>query len=201
MHDKIQGYNVWVAGVTEVEIDVLTGEKRVIRCNNAYPKSQRLLVKIWDMDTHAKYLLPQDRHSWRHGCLPVTSCGCGTDWGLLPIWFGIMDIREGCAPSPHWQAAHGWYLGIKNYKSMTKKSQICSDEPFFVELQASHCLRHSWGDEREYDRGRQVERSFELKRNGRTSCPSWSHRRLSHSPRHHGSQERPGHRRWLDQSG
>lgn len=31
MHDKIQGYNVWVAGVTEVEIDVLTGEKRVIR--------------------------------------------------------------------------------------------------------------------------------------------------------------------------
>ena len=40
MHDKIQGYNVWVAGVTEVEIDVLTGEKRVIRCNNAYPKSK-----------------------------------------------------------------------------------------------------------------------------------------------------------------
>ena len=31
MHDKIAGYNIWVAGVTEVEIDILTGEKRVIR--------------------------------------------------------------------------------------------------------------------------------------------------------------------------
>ena len=31
MHDKIDGYNVWVAGISEVEIDVLTGEKRVIR--------------------------------------------------------------------------------------------------------------------------------------------------------------------------
>ena len=31
MHDKIPHYNVWCAGLSEVEIDVLTGEKRVLR--------------------------------------------------------------------------------------------------------------------------------------------------------------------------
>ena len=32
-HDKLNGYTIWGAVVTEVEMDVLTGERNILRCD------------------------------------------------------------------------------------------------------------------------------------------------------------------------
>ena len=33
VHDKLNGYNIWAAVVSEVEMDVLTGERNILRCD------------------------------------------------------------------------------------------------------------------------------------------------------------------------
>ena len=52
MHDKIPHYNVWCAGISEVEIDVLTGEKRVLR----YKVEERIINNFFK--STSDFLLP-----------------------------------------------------------------------------------------------------------------------------------------------
>ena len=52
MHDKIPHYNVWCAGLSEVEIDVLTGEKRVLR----YKEEERIINNFFK--SASDFLLP-----------------------------------------------------------------------------------------------------------------------------------------------